>query len=168
MVSAVDILRDGFGRIAEGLPAALDGLSIDELLWQPADGANHIAWLAWHIGRCEDAQVAQIAGQSEVYHDGWVERFSLPYEPSAIGYGQTSEQMQAFRLHDPSLLAGYYAAVHAATDRVLDNLTDDDLRRIVDQTYQATGAVRLVSIVNDISQHLGQIGYLRGLIEKAR
>jgi len=56
--------------------------------------------------------------------------------------------------------------VHAATQRVLDGLSDDDLSSTVEDSYRVTVAVRLVSIVNDITQHLGQIGYLRGLIEK--
>ncbi|WP_341728068.1 DinB family protein [Brooklawnia sp.] len=166
MTTAIDILRDGFGRIADELPTTLDGLTTEELLWQPAEGANHIAWLAWHIGRCEDAQIAPIGGVPEVYRDGWVERFGLPYEPSAIGYGQSAEQMQAFRLKDPSVLTGYYAAVHAATEQILDGLSDEDLNRAVDEAYQTTCAVRLVSIMIDVSQHLGQIGYLRGLVQK--
>jgi hypothetical protein len=31
-----------------------------------------------------------------------------------------------------------------------------------------TAAVRLVSVVNDITQHLGQAAYLHGLIERRR
>ena len=102
----------------------------------------------------------------QVYQDGWAKRFALPSGPSATGYGQSIEQVRAFPLTDPSLFTGYYAAVHAATQRVLDGLSDDDLSSTVEDSYRVTVAVRLVSIVNDITQHLGQIGYLRGLIEK--
>ena len=138
----------------------------EQLLWQPAPAANHIAWLAWHIGRCEDAQIAPIGAVPQVYQDGWAKRFALPSGPSATGYGQSIEQVRAFPLTDPSLFTGYYAAVHAATQHVLDGLSDDDLSSTVEDSYRVTVAVRLVSIVNDITQHLGQIGYLRGLIEK--
>ena len=166
MTAAVDILRDSFERVADDLPAALEGLTAEQLLWQPAPAANHIAWLAWHIGRCEDAQIAPIGAVPQVYQDGWAKRFALPSGPSATGYGQSIEQVRAFPLTDPSLFTVYSAAGHAATQRVLDGLSDDDLSSTVEDSYRVTVAVRLVSIVNDITQHLGQIGYLRGLIEK--
>ena len=40
----------------------LDGLSTDDLLWRPYDGANSIAWTLWHTARMEDAQIAPLAG----------------------------------------------------------------------------------------------------------
>lgn len=163
---ALDILRDGFGRVAEELPTSIEGLSARQLLWQPAPEANHIAWLAWHIGRCEDAQMAPIGKHPQVYsQSGWEERFALPYEPGAMGYGQTAEQVRAFCLDDPALLSDYYDAVHQATLQILDGLSDDDLDAVLDDPFKVTAEVRLVSVVNDITQHLGQIGYLRGLLE---
>lgn len=163
-MDALTILRDGFNRVADDLPASLAGLSSEQLLWQPQPQANHIAWLAWHIGRCEDAQLAALAGQPEVYPDGWAARFGLPYAPAEIGYGHSAEQVRAFRLPEPTLLSDYYRAVHTATERILDELSEDDLDRQVKDSFQVSVGVRLVSVVNDITQHLGQIDYLRGLI----
>ena len=51
-----------------------------------------------------------------------------------------------------------------ATLETLDGLTATDLERLVDDPYRVPIGVRLVSIINDITQHLGQIGYLRGLV----
>lgn len=163
-MDALDILRDSFGRVAETLPKYLTGLDAGLLLWQPKPDANSIGWLAWHIGRCEDAQVAAIAGVRDVYSQGWVERFDLPYDANEIGYGHKPEQVRAFRVTDPTVLPDYYAAVHAATLETLDGLTATDLERLVDDPYRVPIGVRLVSIINDITQHLGQIGYLRGLV----
>ncbi len=101
-MDALDILRDGFGRVAETLPKYLTGLDAGLLLWQPKPDANSIGWLAWHIGRCEDAQVAAIAGVRDVYSQGWVERFDLPYGANEIGYGHKPEQVRAFRVADPT------------------------------------------------------------------
>ncbi|MGH3349646.1 MAG: mycothiol transferase [Nocardioides sp.] len=161
------LLADGFGRIAETLPAIVDGLSVDDLLWQPYDGANSIAWTLWHIGRMEDAQIAPIVGGEEVWiRDGWVERFGLPYEPGAMGYGQGAEEVGAFRLEDPKLLTDYYQAVHEATSELVDGLSEEDLGRVVDDQWDppVTGAVRLVSIVDDAAQHIGQAAYVKGLL----
>ena len=40
MTTAVDILRDSFERVADDLPAALEGLTAEQLLWQPAPAAS--------------------------------------------------------------------------------------------------------------------------------
>ncbi|EGD43084.1 hypothetical protein NBCG_02581 [Nocardioidaceae bacterium Broad-1] len=161
------LLADGFGRIAENLPAIVDGLSVDDLLWRPYDGANSIAWTLWHIGRMEDAQIAPLAGTDEVWsRDGWVERFGLPYRPRAMGYGQSAAEVAAFRLEDPTLLTGYYEAVHAATLELVDSLSDEDLARVIDERWDppVTAAVRLVSVVDDAAQHIGQAAYVKGLL----
>lgn len=161
------LLADGFGRTAERFPAVVDGLSVDDLLWRPDPGANSIAWLLWHIGRMQDAQVADLAGTDQVWTvAGWHERFGLPYPAEASGYGHSAEEVGAFRLTDPALLTGYYAEVHAATLAVVEGLADDDLGRIVDTRWDppVTAAVRLVSIVDDAAQHIGQAAYVKGLI----
>jgi hypothetical protein len=71
---------------------------------------------------------------------------------------------------DPGLLTGYHEAVHALTRSVLERLSDDDLSRVIDERWDppVTVAVRLVSVVNDTGQHVGQAAYVRGLIERRR
>ncbi|MGC7340434.1 DUF664 domain-containing protein, partial [Mycobacteroides abscessus subsp. massiliense] len=43
---------------------------------------------------------------------------------------------------------------------------DSELARVVDRQWDppVTASVRLVSIVDDCAQHLGQAAYLRGII----
>jgi hypothetical protein len=98
--------------------------------------------------------------------DGWVERFGLPYDTTSIGYGHTSDDVGAFVVTDPAHLTGYHEAVHAMTLSVLSGL--DDLDRVVDDRFDppVTAAVRLVSVVNDTAQHVGQAAYVRGLVER--
>ncbi|GGU45909.1 mycothiol transferase [Nocardioides albus] len=161
------LLADGFDRTAESLPEIVHGLSTDDLLWRPYDGANSIAWTLWHTARMEDAQIAPLAGADEVWmRDGWVERFALPYEPGAMGYGQSAEEVAAFRLEDPTLLTGYYQAVHRATTELVDGLSEDDLARVIDEGWDppVTAAVRLVSVVDDAARHIGQAAYVKGLL----
>ena len=101
---------------------------------------------------------------------GWSGRFELPYAEGAVGYGHTSQEVGAFRLSDPALLTGYHHAVHAMTLEVVGGLDDVGFERIVDErwTPPVTAAVRLVSVVNDITQHLGQADYVRGLVLRRR
>ena len=72
----------------------------------------------------------------------------------------------AFVLADPGLLTGYHEAVHALTSSVLDGMSDRELDRVVDDRWDppVTLGVRLVSVVNDDQQHVGQAAFIRGLI----
>ena len=170
-ITATDVLRDAFGRVHEDIPSLVDDLSIEELLWRPDPGANHVAWLVWHLARVQDDHLAGLAGREQVWTaDRWVDRFGLPYEADALGYGQSTDEVGAFRLEDPSLLTGYHAAAHELTLSVLDGLDEPSLAEVVDRRGDppVTAAVRLVSVVNDITQHLGQAAYLRGLLERRR
>ena len=67
---------------------------------------------------------------------------------------------------DAGLLAEYLSAVHEQTTAYLAGVTPDDLDRVVDPHWDppVTLGVRLVSVVNDGSQHLGQAAYVRGLL----
>jgi hypothetical protein len=169
--SANDILRDAFDRVHQLVPEVVDCLSVEELLWRPDPDANHVAWLVWHLTRVQDDHLADVGGVEQVWHaDGWVDRFGLPYERDALGYGQSSADVGAFTLSDPALLVDYHAAVHGLTVRVVDGMDDSAFARVVDDRWDppVTAAVRLVSVVNDIGQHVGQAAYVRGLVERRR
>ena len=74
-------------------------------------------------------------------------------------------------MHAPAeLLAGYHGEVHAATVRYLDGLTTEELARIVDERWDppVTAAVRLISVFEDASMHLGQAAYVKGVAERTR
>ncbi len=165
-----DVLLDGFARVAELVPAVLDGLGPDDVLWRPDAGANSIGWLIWHLSRVEDDHLAGLTGADQAWDaEGWAERFALPYPAGAHGYGQSAEEVAAFPVGDPALLAGYHAAVAARAAAIISGLTEADYARIVDTRWDppVTAAVRLISVLNDVTQHVGQAGYVRGLRERA-
>ena len=64
------------------------------------------------------------------------------------------------------LLIGYAQAVTDVTLRYVDGLSDADLDRVVDDSWDppVTLAVRLISVVGDDLKHLGQAEYVRGLL----
>lgn len=162
---ATEVLADGFGRVKENVHAVLDGIEELRLSWQPAPGANTIAWLVWHLARVQDAQIADVAGTDQIWtSQGWYERFALPFPPSASGYGQSPDDI--LRVVRPAdLLLGYYDASHDATIEYLARVGDGDLDRVIDDNWDppVTLGVRLVSILDDDAQHVGQAAYLRGL-----
>jgi hypothetical protein len=62
-------------------------------------------------------------------------------------------------------LLEYLDAVHAETEAMLRDLSPADLDRVVDRNWDppVTLGVRLISIVDDCVQHVGQAAYVRGL-----
>ena len=165
------LLIDGFGRIHEGVPAVVDGLGVEELLWRPDPDANHIAWLVWHLCRQQDEQMAHLAGRQSAWREGdWTQRFGLPYGPKAHGYGMTSEEVGAFSLPDPSVLVSYHDEVHDLTIDALRAFGPEDYSRVVDENWDppVTAAVRIVSVLDDSAKHLGQAEYVRGLVQRRR
>ena len=166
-----DLMLDGFGRIHDGVPEVIDGLSVDELLWRPDADANHIAWLLWHLARQQDDQVAALADQESAWlSDGWADRFDLPYPQDAHGYGMSSAEIASFTIADVGLFTGYHEAVHARTVALVEGLDDAAYARVVDAHWDppVTVAVRLMSVLDDAAKHLGQAEYVKGLVERRR
>ena len=165
-----DLLIDAYGRIQEDLRQAVEGLPAEQLEHRPAPGATSIAWLAWHLVRVQDDHVAEVAAREQVWTaDGWIDRFGLPFDPTATGFGFTPEQVAQVRGLTADLLLGYAAAVHARTVEFLRGVSDDNLDRIVDERWDppVTLGVRLISVLSDDLQHVGQAAYVRGSLPAA-
>ena len=160
-----ELLRDAFTRLIEHVDELTEGLSDEVSLFRPASEANTIAWLIWHSARVQDAQVADIAGVAQVWtNDGWVDRFALDLPRDDTGYGHSAEDVGRVRA-PAGLLADYYRAAHAMTLDYVTTVTPDELGRIVDTRWDppVSASARLVSIVDDCAQHLGQAAYVRGI-----
>ncbi|AQA09843.1 MULTISPECIES: mycothiol transferase [Streptomyces] len=167
-MNSADLLADAFERVREEVHAAVEGLSADELAVRLDSGANSIAWLTWHLTRIQDDHIADAAGTEQLWtSEGWAERFGLPFPPDATGYGHRSKDVAAVRA-DAELLTGYYDAVHENTLAFVRGLRVSDLERIVDErwTPPVTLGVRLVSVIADDLQHVGQAAFIRGAIRR--
>lgn len=163
-----EVLSDCIDRVREQVPGIVEGLDEDALAWRPDKEANSIAWLLWHLTRIEDDHIAGVAGTGQAWtDDGWMARFELPLPAEDHGYGHSSEQVAAVRVPG-DLLAGYHDAVAERAQAYVRTLGDDDLDRVVDENWDppVTLGVRLVSVVCEINQHVGQAAYLRGLLER--
>lgn len=161
------ILRDNFERIRDLVVSTTEGLTPGMSDYRPGPRANSIAWLVWHLTRVQDDHVSDAAGVEQAWTSrGWQERFGLPFTATDIGYGHDSAQVGEVHA-DAQLLADYHGDVHLATLEYVDELTAEELERIVDRRWDppVTVAVRLVSVIGDCLQHLGQAAYVRGLYE---
>ncbi|CAL9323143.1 hypothetical protein SUDANB180_00956 [Streptomyces sp. enrichment culture] len=167
---AKDILIDGYGRIREEVHAVLDGLGPEELHRRPAPDANSVAWLVWHLARVQDDHIADAFGLDQVWlAQDWQKRFGLDLPRHDTGYGHTPAKVAKVRVESAGLLTGYYDAVHEQTLGALRTLTAGDLDRVVDERWDPPVGlgVRLVSVLSDDLQHVGQAAYLRGLVQSA-
>ena len=162
-----EVLLDAFGRLPGSVRGAVKGLDASQLNHRPYADGNSVAWLIWHLARVEDAQVADVAGTPQAWiEDGWYGRLGLPLHQEDTGYGHTSEQVGLVRVSSGDELAGYYRDVHARTAAFVSGLTALQLDEVVDAAWDppVTLGVRLVSILADVLEHVGQAAYLRGAL----
>jgi uncharacterized protein DUF664 len=164
--AARDLLVDAFTRVRELVVGLTDGLTEETATYRPDTESNSISWLLWHLTRIQDDHVAGLAGVEQAWST-WRERFGLPFSDWATGYNHRSKDVAAVRVSG-DLLAGYHGDVHALTMGYLEPITTDELARVVDTRWKppVTASVRLVSVLGDTLQHLGQAAYVRGMAER--
>lgn len=162
--AAQELLRDAFTRLIEHVDELTDGLSEQTASYRPTPNTNSIAWLLWHSARVQDIQLADVAGVEQVWiRDGWVDRFGLDLPRNDTGYGHGADEVAKVKA-PAALLSGYYHAVHDLTLEYVAGVTAAELARVVDTNWDppVTASARLVSIIDDCAQHLGQAAYVRG------
>ena len=161
------MLADAYERVPETIARVVDGLTVEDLLWQPREDANSIAWLIWHLTRQQDYQVASLMGAEQLWlKDGWHARFNRPAEAKDIGFGHNPEQLAAFQCPDTATLLDYQRAVTDRSKEYFQTLSEADWDRELAESHftpPPTVGVRLVSILADSLQHAGQAAYVRGL-----
>ncbi|WP_328504429.1 DinB family protein [Streptomyces sp. NBC_00457] len=165
---AKDILIDAYDRIQEEVHAAVEGLGPDDLNARPSTDANSITWLVWHLTRVQDDHIADAFALDQVWLTrDWHKTFGLDLPRHDTGYGHSSAKVAKVRVDSGELLTGYYDAVHEQTLGALRGLAAKDLERIVDERWDppVSLGVRLVSVLSDDLEHVGQAAYVRGLLQ---
>ena len=162
-----DILLDGYGRVLGTLERVLDGLTEEDLNWQPSPDCNSIGWLTWHLTRGQDRLIASLMGEEQLWiKEGWHAKFSRAPEAKDSGGGHTPQDVAGFKSPDAKTLLDYHRAVLERSRRYLPTMSEADLdRQLDDPRFQPppTVGMRLTMVLSDNSQHAGQAGYIRGL-----
>ena len=155
------------------LGRALEGITDEEARWQPAPSSNHILWILWHIGRMEDFWFNNyITTGADVWvGSGWHERIGR--SKISYGTGDSVEDVIGFPDVPLSEIQAYRAAVRESIWPVLDGLTRDDLTNTFAERWPQPRAAPTVAwalgrVPVEVSQHIGQIGYIAGMIRDAR
>src|SRR5438874_2417663 len=166
-----DLIVDVLSRVDEELRRTLDALSAEQLAFRPHEASNSIGWLAWHLTRVMDDHVSELAGVPQAWiEQRWHERFGKPADASDTGFGYGPAEVAALRVDGPEVLIEYFAAVYERSIAYIKTVECSDLDRVIDRSWDppVTAGVRLNSVVNDCTQHVGQMAYLRGLVERRR
>jgi uncharacterized damage-inducible protein DinB len=167
-MTSTELLEDAFQRVRDSVHPAVSGLSPEDLAYRPDSESNSIAWLVWHLTRVQDDHIAGLDGEEQVWTaKGWVDRFALPLDRSDTGYGHDPDAVAAV-VADARSLLGYYEDVHDKTLSFLRSLDEADLDQVVDDSWDppVTMSVRLVSVITDDLQHVGQAAYVRGIVQR--
>jgi len=164
------LIMDLFLRISQELERVLDGLTVDDLNQRSHPDCNSIGWLAWHLTRSHDRNITELAGEEQLWIKGsWHAKFNRSADPADTGFGHSSEDVAAFRSPESKTLVAYHRAVVKQIERYIsDTLSEEELER---ETYSptlrivATVRTRLVGVINEGFQHVGQAAYVRGLLK---
>ncbi len=168
-MDVAELLVDHFGRVREEVHRVVSGLTAEQLSARVDEEANSIAWLVWHLTRVQDDHLAEAFAVEQVWTaQGWAERFALPLPTSDTGYRHGSAEVAAVAVRDGSMLVDYHDAVCARTLELVSALDPPDLDRIVDERWDppVSLGVRLVSVIGDDLQHVGQAAFVRGVLAR--
>ena len=111
----------------------LRGLTDDQLRRGPQPGINSIAWLLWHMTRCEDVGINRlVADHPQVLDDErWADRLGMPVRH--IGTGMADGEVTGFSASvDIQALLAYRAAVGRRTLEIVSALHPERLDDVLD------------------------------------
>jgi len=109
----------------------LQGLSDEQLRFRP-DGLNSIAWLVWHMARCENALNLLLAGCPQVLdEEHWLPRLQLSIRD--VGTEMDDDEVSDLSARiDLTALRDYYTAVGRRTVEVVRSLRPEALDELPD------------------------------------
>ena len=152
-------------RVKDMLEKSLDGLTLDQTLIMPGEQSNNITWLAWHMNRGFDRRVSLMSGDEQLWiTEKWYESYKLPKSYTTLGIGHTIDDVKSIRHSSTSVPVDYFESVYKKMILTLNRKETIMYEKIIPETNN-TFKYELMRMVSGTLQHVGQINYIRGLIE---
>ena len=153
-----------------------EGLTDEQLYWQPEQNNNHIMFAIWHAYRSEDDIIHGLLMQKPgvFANNGWAERLPVaqPGEPP-FGTGLNREQIAAVRV-DLDTLLEYADAVRVSIQAYADSLTPEQANEEIPlpffaDVYPMMDKASRIEVLNffcigHVAEHLGEVQYIKGLL----
>jgi uncharacterized damage-inducible protein DinB len=137
------LVWDGLEFRTPAMLQAIEPLSDADIRWQPPNGANSVAWLLWHIAEVED---------------NWI-RQALYGLPKRFPFGRSVKVKDARKSPAKTELLAYFREVRAITQARLEQTSEAEFDRLVEDEYYGTLTVRRLwsGVVTSCAWHGGQI-----------
>ena len=147
------------------LKRSLDSLTEEEIIWKPNPHSNNIIFLIWHMALVEDNLINKVLlGKERVWiTDNYYKDF--PELRDETGFAFNQKKLDKFPVMDIEWLMNYYNILREGTIKFITNIEDEDLS--LDYTFgirQVKGYFVIGRLMTELSQHLGQVSYIRGMI----
>lgn len=158
-------IQAALDRVHQANLRVITGLTQEEINWQPNPEANSIGLILLHASRSEDSFIqTRMRGKPQVWETGkWYEKMGLTAAETASGY--TAEQLAKFKTPDVKTIMAYWDAVQTETRGYLKSFDPEDFEKKI--TFGRMGEVTFASVFTilliHMSQHSGEISYIRGL-----
>ena len=176
-----ELFQNGFENVKRVLDRTLDGLTPAELKWQPRSDANSIGLILFHSIRSEDHAIHRLQEKPQLWEsEKWYQKFNKKIEDGGAHY--TADQVASFVVPDQRELLAYAEAVRKETVNYLKGLKPKDLDKKVNlppppahmvmpsgrpvpkwPPFDPIVGMMLLHEVNHLSEHAGEVSYLRGL-----
>ena len=156
-------------QVDEETQTSLDGMTLEQILWRPTEESNPMGWLAWHIARTQDLRSSFLLGREQIWiEEGWHERFGLPADAENTGRGNSDADVSALQPESVEALAEYCALSSRRVREYAGALGPGAEDEVIDNPEG--GRTELGAVLNRMVHggltHVGQLMYVRGLIER--
>ena len=163
-MKAVDFIRESVAGLNSAIIDDVKELTVKQLAWKPALGANPIGFIFWHFMRSEDNLMQGFQGKPSIWEsEKWYEKLGMDVEASGTGFKEPeADKVAALPL--PKLMAYAERVIQSVTDYV-ESLEDAMLDHAPNpERPRRTIAVSLrAHVIAHGWWHIGEIKYLKGM-----
>jgi hypothetical protein len=176
-----ELIQNGLENVKRVFDRTLEGLTPAELKWQPRPDANSIGLILFHSIRSEDHSIHRLQGKPQLWEsDKLYQKFNKTIDDGGAHY--TAEQVAAFVVPDLKELLAYGELVRKETLSYLKGLKPKDFDKKVNlppppapmampagrptppwPPFNPIVGLMLLHVVTHLSEHAGEISYIRGL-----
>jgi hypothetical protein len=112
-----------------------------------------------------DRRISLIEGDEQIWiSEKWYIKYNLPNSDSNLGIGHTMNDVKKIIPNNFSVLNEYYESVHNKMLEVINDTQKISFNKKIVET-ENTQKYELMRMVAGTLQHVGQINYIRSLIE---
>lgn len=144
----------------------IDGLTDQEMMFQPKPGLNHALWLLGHIAESENGIILGFCKGENLLPAGWHETFGIGSQPKSDPKAYPSRKEILALMEKTHIAAIAYIQFLSAKDLDRQPPGIGNLPERARQMFATVGRC-LQGHIRHESSHAGQIGMLRRLMGRA-